>query len=274
MNSYSSQKKYASLPKVTALRQKRNAKSSLKPSLLNAPSHVKLSGATSRSTRKNGMAKTATSRTEGLHSTRATEGAQPLSEANVRSMLKEQQQQQQRENQVDQPYAASNSSQLDPLDIEDAIESTVLKNASLPTKALYELAEDMAEAAADVVILGKRKVEEEEEEESGATYSTSSRNGASARVLKRTRLATSNEKADALDAGCRFIKESRLLAEVRNETLRLKTMAQFVLLRSMLVMNNQAASAFNTANKISPPASSFKPLRRSSRIASKHIKKI
>ncbi|KAF9993620.1 hypothetical protein BGZ79_001684 [Entomortierella chlamydospora] len=130
---------------------------------------------------KNGMAKTATSRTEGLS---FSQGNQP-----------------------DQPYAALNSSQLSLLDVEDAIESIVSKNTSLQTKALYELTEDMAEAADDdVVVLGRRKVEEEEE--SRNTSSTSNRDGVSARVLKRTRL-TSNEKADMLDAGCKMIRKSR-----------------------------------------------------------------
>ncbi|KAF9173777.1 hypothetical protein BGX21_010254 [Mortierella sp. AD011] len=139
-------------------------------------------------------------------------------------------------NQPDQPYAALNSSQLSLLDVEDTIESIVSKNTSLQTKALYELADDMAEAADDdVTVLGRRKVEEDEE---SRNTSSSTRDGVSARVLKRTRL-TSNEKTYVLDVGCRMIRESRRLAQVRNETLRLKTMAQFMLIRSMLVCHEQ-----------------------------------
>ncbi|KAF9992558.1 hypothetical protein BGZ80_008506, partial [Entomortierella chlamydospora] len=58
-----------------------------------------------------------------------------------------------------------------------------------------------------------------------------------------------NEKADILNAGCGIIKESRLLAEIRNETLRLQTMAYFMLISSTLVMNDQAISVLNAADK-------------------------
>ncbi|KAF9112662.1 hypothetical protein BGX27_003007 [Mortierella sp. AM989] len=212
------------------------------------------------------MTTTIKSETDGLHSTRVSEEVQPLTEVNILTLLKEQQQ----ESQSDELDAvSSSSSQLNPLDIKDAIECTILKNASFQTKALYDLTEDMAEAAADVVILGKRKAEGEE---SQTTVSTSSKDGVSAKRIKRTCLtcpATSNEKADALDAGRKFLKETRLLAEVRNETLRLHTMAQFVLLRSMLAMNSQATSLLNRTDKISPPTSSLKSPRSSPRIASK-----
>ncbi|KAF9099681.1 hypothetical protein BGX27_000542 [Mortierella sp. AM989] len=119
------------------------------------------------------MTTTIKSKTVGLHSTRVTEEVQPLTEVNILTLLKEQQQ----ESQSDEPDAASNSSsQLNPLDIKDTLESAILKNASFQTKALYELTEDMAEAAADVVILGKRKAEGEE---SQTTLSTSSKDGIS-----------------------------------------------------------------------------------------------
>ncbi|KAF9980357.1 hypothetical protein BGZ79_006345, partial [Entomortierella chlamydospora] len=54
----------------------------------------------------------------------------------------------------------------------------------------------MAEAAADVVFLGKKDVEGEEE--SGNTSSTSTRDGVSARVLKRRRLTDDELRDDEL----------------------------------------------------------------------------
>ena len=102
------------------------------------------------------------------------------------------------------------------------------------------------------VILGKRKAEREESSSMSLTS-------------KRAR-------REALNTGCGLAKKTRLLAEVRNEPLRLHAMTQFLLLRPMFAMNNQAVSFISATNTEVPSALSPKPCRRSLRIASQHRK--
>ncbi|KAF9178306.1 hypothetical protein BGZ50_007835 [Haplosporangium sp. Z 11] len=171
--------------------------------------------------------------------------------------------------QDDEPDDASiSSSEFNIFEMQKTVEDTILKNSSLQTKALNELAVDFSESAAEIMLVRKRKAEVEDDEDSGVMASISSKDRSVARVFKRAHRTTS-KNSGALSVALALVKEIRRLSEVRNEILRLQALTQIILLRQM-----DKATSFLSAAGTSPPVSSAKSARRSSRIASqpKHRK--
>ncbi|KAF9088499.1 hypothetical protein BGX27_002692, partial [Mortierella sp. AM989] len=85
----------------------------------------------------------------------------------------------------------------------------------------------------DVVILGKRKAEEVDD--SNAVLPDPTDEASEERVLKFACLTSEQRKESiqATNAKYELMKETWLVVEARNEALRLPTMAQLVIVRTM-----------------------------------------
>ncbi|KAF9207854.1 hypothetical protein BGZ49_010442 [Haplosporangium sp. Z 27] len=149
-------------------------------------------------------------------------------------------------------YSSTNS-QLD-TETMDAILSTTVEKASSGTKALYELSKHLVTVTDDIMDYAKRKFDDSEE------IVPVSLRECLERASKRTRQEACNcEEATVatLKEGLAFLKELRMMNEVSNEYLRLRTISQIVLLRSMTVMErNHLTPTAITNNKPAPSVSS------------------
>ncbi|KAG0361388.1 hypothetical protein BGZ54_009109 [Gamsiella multidivaricata] len=171
------------------------------------------------------------------------------------------------------------SSKVTPYNI-DRLGFIVTKDGSSETVALFDMAERFVGVETTEVRPGKRKADENSTE---SPTSVTSSDDDSERASKRPRQPKFTTSTEAMLVGCMLVKETRKLAEARNEQLRLMAMSQIIeaQLKRMPPVTNQdtpqAHPIITTATKsdikttLSSKASQ-RPQRRSSRVASLHKK--
>lgn len=143
----------------------------------------------------------------------------------------------------------------------------LMKNASPSTEALFGYADCAKDADVETTVLGKRKAEEEadlastagRDDITGSTQPAKDNSALPKRETKRTRGSISQEKLNALQVGTTFLIEVRKLAEVKNKSLRLQALAQFLIQRA------EVFKQFKAKQKSLP--GSVNPMRKSLRIA-------